>query len=330
MSADAAPAVPGSGEDDIPSPPRPVITPKDIYEVPRLAVQGLLAWALPESAWWPLSRLFGQMNAVTHPSRTRRETADVACVLAGTPVASRIARIAAANWANRYEERFHYLRAWRPGGWNPYLEVVGVEHVSAALAKGRGILFWAGNFSFNDLVTKMAWHQLGLSVSHFSRPIHGFSTTQFGVRYLNAVRRRIEDRYLGERLMVEIEETRGAMERMRDRLADNGAVSFTVGNRGHRTATASFLGGHITLATGPLALARFVGATVLPVYTLRLAPRWFEITIGPPLRVPQDAASNPDYAAAVQAYADRLAPFVLRDPGQWRGWRYTRTRSDEP
>ena len=48
MSADAAPAVPGSSEDDIPSPPRPAITPKDIYEVPRLAVQGLLAWALPE------------------------------------------------------------------------------------------------------------------------------------------------------------------------------------------------------------------------------------------------------------------------------------------
>ena len=283
--------------------------------MPRLAVQGLLAWALPESAWWPLSRLFGQINAVTHPSRTRRETADIACVLTGTPVASRIARIAAENWANRYEERFHYLRAWRPGGWNPELEVVGAEHVSAALAKGRGILFWAGNFSFNDLVTKMAWHQLGLSVSHFSRPIHGFSTTKFGVRYLNAVRRGIEDRYLGERLMVEVQETRVAMQRMSERLAANGAVSFTVGNRGHRTATASFLGGRITLATGPLALARGVGATVLPVYTLRLAPRWFEITIGPPLRVPQDAAGNPDYAAAVQAYADSLAPSCSAIPG---------------
>ena len=73
-----------------------------------------------------------------------------------------------------------------------------------------------------------------------------------------------------------------------------------------------------------------VGATVLPVYTLRLAPRWFEIIISPPLGIPKDVSGNPDYAAAVQAYADRLAPFVLRDPGQWRGWRYTRTRSDEP
>ena len=30
--------------------------------------------------------------------------------------------------------------------------------------------------------------------------------------------------------------------------------------------------------------------------------------------------------AAVQAYADWVTPFVLRDPGQWRGWRYTKPR----
>ena len=71
MRSDTVRASRGSGEEITASPPRPVIIPKDIYEVPRLAVQGLLAWALPESCWWPLSRLFGQVNAVTHPSRTR-------------------------------------------------------------------------------------------------------------------------------------------------------------------------------------------------------------------------------------------------------------------
>jgi Fe-S cluster assembly ATPase SufC len=109
---------------------------------------------------------------------------------------------AAENWANRYEERFQYLRAWRPDGWEPEIDILGAEQVRTALDKGRGIIFWAGNFSFNDLIAKIAWRRLGLAVSHFSRPIHGFSTTRFGVRYLNAVRRGIEDRYLGERLMA--------------------------------------------------------------------------------------------------------------------------------
>jgi lauroyl/myristoyl acyltransferase len=328
MSAATTSHIPRNDDNITLSEARPAITPKDLYEVPRLAVQGVIAWTLPEAAWWPLSRLFGQINAATHPLRTRRETEDIAGVLTGTRASGKIARIAAENWANRYEERFHYLRAWRPGGWKPELKIVGGENVSTALTERRGILFWAGNFSFNDLVTKMAWRQLGLSVMHFSRPIHGFSTTKFGIRYLNAVRRRIEDRYLGERIMAEVEQTRIATQRMGERLAANGFISFTVGNRGQRTATAKFLGGRITLATGPLALARRTGASVLPVYTLRLAPTSFEITFGKSLNVPEDAAGNPDYAAAVQTYAESLAEFVLRDPGQWRGWRYTSIPKD--
>jgi lauroyl/myristoyl acyltransferase len=311
-------------EPPVSAPARPLVTAKDIYEVPRLAVQGVLAWTLPQSAWWPLSRLFGRVNAATHPARTRKETMDIVAVLPGASPAGSTHPLAVENWANRYEERFQYLRAWRPGGWEPAIDIVGGEHVSAALAKGHGIIFWAGNFSFNDLIAKITWRRLGLAVSHFSRPIHGFSTTRFGVRYLNAVRRGIEDRYLGERLMAEEHETQIAMQRLRDSLKANGAISITVGNKGRNTAPANFLGGRIILATGPLAMGRTTGATVLPVSTLRLGTGKFEVTIGAPIEVRDGADGKPDYAAAVQAYADWVTPFVLRDPGQWRGWRYTK------
>ena len=274
------------------------------------------------SAWWPLSRLFGRVNAATHPERNRKETADVRSVLPDSrPNAG---RLAAENWANRYEERFQYLRAWRPDGWEPEIDILGAGRVRSALDKGHGIIFWAGNFSFNDLIAKIAWRRLGLAVSHFSRPIHGFSTTRFGVRYLNAVRRGIEDRYLGERLMAEEHETQAALQRLRESLKANGAISITVGNKGRHTASGTFLGGRIILATGPLAMGRTTGASVLPVSTLRLAPGKFEVAIGAPIEVPDDADGKPDYAAAVQAYADWVTPFVLRDPGQWRGWKYTK------
>jgi lauroyl/myristoyl acyltransferase len=320
-----APGIAGSDNEVPVSPPaRPLVTAKDIYEVPRLAVQGMLAWTFPEKVWWPLSRLFGEVNAATHPERTRNETAQVSTVLRGTRAATDPRSVAVENWANRYEERFHYMRAWRPGGWEPVIDIVGGEHVSSALDKGRGIIFWAGNFSFNDLVAKMAWRRLGLAVSHFSRPIHGFSTTRFGVRYLNAVRRGIEDRYLGERLMAEDHETQMALQRLRDKLKANGAISITVGNKGRHTASADFLGCRIVLATGPLAMGRSMGAAVLPVSTLRLAPSRFEVTIGEGIEVKDDADGKPDYPGAVQAYANWLTPFVLRDPGQWRGWRYAK------
>ena len=82
---------------------------------------------------------------------------------------------------------------WRLGA---EIKIVGAAHVSAALERGHGIVFLGGTFSFNHLVTKMAFHRLGLPVSHFSRPTHGFSDTIFGIRYLNAICRLVEDRVL--------------------------------------------------------------------------------------------------------------------------------------
>lgn len=327
MNPQDATAVPREGQRSaVPPIARPLISAKDIYEVPRLGFQAGLAWILPEAAWWPLSRLFGRVNVFFHPKRTAAEIADIAPTLKGTPAEGMAKEIAVENWANRFEERFHYMRAWRPGGWEPAIEISGAEHVTRALDEGKGIIFWAGNFSFKDLVAKIAWRRLGLAVSHFSRPIHGFSTTQFGVRYLNAVRRGIEDRYLGARLMTEDHETQAALKKLRQQLEAGGAVSFTVGDQGRRKAAARFLGSRLTLATGPLAIANATGAALLPVHTLRRGPGRFEVIIEGPIELTLGEDGKPDYAAAVQHYADLLAPIVLKDPGQWRGWRYARAK----
>lgn len=301
---------------------RRMITTKDVFEVPRLLAQGVLAWTLPQAAWWPLSRLLGQLDVAMHPKRTHEEVARVEIAYAGTVLAREAYQLAVESWANRYEDRFHYLKAWQPGGWEPEIEIGGAEHVTAALKRGRGIVFLGGTFSFNHLITKMAFHRLGLQVSHFSRPTHGFSDTHFGVRYLNAICRVVEDRYLGERFISDVSATRETLRLMRARLMDNGCVSFTVGDRGRRTATASFLNARLVLATGPLAMAWSTGATMLPVFTLRKKSGRFEVTIGEPIAFMENAEGEADYEAALQTYADMVMPYALGDPGQWRGWRY--------
>ena len=229
-------------------------------------------------------------------------------------------RIDVANWANRYEERFQYLRAWRPGGWNPRIDIYGAAHVSDALAKGHGVVFWGGNFSFNSLIAMIAMHRLGLAVTRFSVPQHGFSNTRFGMRYLNRVCGDIENRYLAERVVAEPHQISAALQYLREHLKANGAVYFGVGARGRRTTKAKFLGGCIILATGPLAMAHETGAAMLPVNTLRVGSARFEVTFGPPISFSSSSARNVDYTDAVQTYADKLTPFVLRHPGQWCGW----------
>ena len=297
----------------------------DVHEIIRLASLGLLAWTLPEFIWWPISRFLGRVNVTMHPARTRSETAQITNLLSSTNVERIPYRINVANWANRYEEKFEYLRAWRPGGWNPKIDILGADHVANALAKGHGIVFWGSNFSFNNLLAMMAVHRLGLSVSRFSVPQHGFSNTRFGIRYLNRVCRDIENRYLSERYMVRPHEISAALQSLRDCLKANEAVYFAVGGRGRRTANAKFLDGSVILPTGPLAMAHATGAAMLPVYTLRVAPAAFEVTFGAPIDFPSSSVGNVDYTAAVQTYADMLTPFVLRDPGQWCGWHLTKS-----
>ena len=127
--------------------------------------------------------------------------------------------------------------------------------------------------------------------------------------------------------MAEVNETPLSLRRMAERLAVNGCVSFTVGDRGRRTAAARFLNARLVLATGPLAMAWKTSATLLPVFTLRKEPGQFEVTIGAPIEFKEDAQGEVDYAAALQTYTNMVTPFALRDPGQWRGWRYMRPLS---
>ena len=116
----------------------------DVHEVLRLVSLGLLAWTLPESVWWSISRLLGRLNVALHPARTRFETAQIANLLSGTTAANDPYRINVTNWANRYEEKLQYLRAWRPCGWNPKIDILGAAHASNALDKWTRHRFLGG------------------------------------------------------------------------------------------------------------------------------------------------------------------------------------------
>jgi len=290
----------------------------DLYELPRLAAQTAAAWTIPESFWVPLSRSFGRLYAVTHPRQTRANARCIGNALDGSGAPGSARQYAVDYWSNRYLERFQYLKAWRPGGWRPEIHVRGRDHAAAATRAGHGIIFWSGKFAFSALVGKIALHRLGLAVAHFSRPYHGFSTSRFGIRYLNAVRRQPESWYLDERLMVPEHRTRDALEGLQRRLRAGGMVSFTIGGHGRRRDRAPLLGAAVELATGPFTLARRTGAVVLPVSTLRTGPRCYTVDIGPPLADGRAVDGAPDLSSLTAA----LAPHILRDPGQWRGWRY--------
>ncbi len=141
---------------------------------------------------------------------------------------------------------------------------------------------------------------------HLTRPSHGLSASRFGIRVLNRLWTRIEDRYLSERITIRGESTVGAMRTLRSRLRDNRVVSITVGDKAVKTVEVPFFNAKMKLATGPISLSLRHGAPLIPVFTIRSGDNGFEVIIGPPLSTGLKAIAGDGISVVANEYASRL------------------------
>jgi lauroyl/myristoyl acyltransferase len=278
----------------------------------------LPAWLLPERDWPALTRLLSPMAIGDLTKDPRATEAMISKTLGGRlpdHVAGTILRDMGAEGIFTF---FQILKCRRPGGWEPAVRISGAEHVHAALAKERGAVLWVAHAFHGHLGAKIGFRRAGLEVVHLSTPAHGFSATKFGVRHLNRMQTRIEDRYISERVLLPLQGQNAALQTLVKRLRANKAVSIT-GQRGTgRTVGARFLDGTLPLAPGAPTLAHMTGAKLLPVFAFRAADGAVEVTIEP--EIPLEGRGDAAIAAAIQSFATRSEPHVLRHPGQWLSW----------
>lgn len=228
--------------------------------------------------------------------------------------------------AHQLELRLQILRNLLLHDWQPQISMQGVSHLEAALAAGRGAILWISPFAFSDTIAKFGLHKVGHPLVHLSRPVHGFSKTKFGLRWLNPIYQRAEKRYLAERVVVHERAPAVALRRLHKVIANNGVVSITVYSWGTQVVEAPFLNGRIRIATGAPALAWKTGARLLPVFVVQDAETGrFDLLIDEPLPVSQTAFRGEAEKCAVMQYLTKLEPYVLEHPAQWLGWRSLRT-----
>jgi lauroyl/myristoyl acyltransferase len=281
-----------------------------------LAAMLAVAWVLPERLWQPLCRAMATANGRLRPRRAK-QLCDLLCWLLGTG-AGESRRLVIETRANIHMRHFHYLRTLRPGGWSPGIRLEGRERIDAALAAGRGVILWVSPLLFSDLVTKMALARDGLRVSHLSMYVHGFSRTRFGFRVLNRLAVRGEERFLAERLVITPQRPLDAIRELTKRVRDGKVVSVSaVVSRGQRSLTLPFLHGKIRLAVGAAQLARRTGATLLPVFTVRLEDGSFLTTVDEPIDLAPDRDRDEAAEIAVERYVQKLERYVKRWPSQY-------------
>ncbi len=177
-------------------------TVKDLTIIASLPVSFAVAWSLPEPLWHGVAQALSPLAARGLASRRQAMIEGIKRLVGDRPLASPPRRVIQETVAGHIEEFLQTLREYRPFGWRPAIRLEGRNHVDAALQRGCGAILWLGYFSFAGLAAKKAFHQDGFQVSHLSHPFHGFSQSRFGMRRLNRLRRRVEDRYLRERVML--------------------------------------------------------------------------------------------------------------------------------
>jgi lauroyl/myristoyl acyltransferase len=291
------------------------VSTSDLAAIAKLLSLGMVSWLAPVNWLWPISRSIGRGTTLWHGDtgsenfiRGLRAAHDVSC--------------AAPDIHQRYqdhvrEERLVVLALNRPGRrWQPSVRWHGLDHLRSALEQGSGVILWVGGFAHHQLITLMALRQAGFAVHQLTRPEHGFSTSPFGIRWLNWLWTRIERRFIAERIVIQKDDAGPALQLLRQRLGANGIVWIVVGPEARRTLDVSFLGGTIRLPTGPLHLARTSQAALLPVFTIRANDGSYDMTIERRLDVDTDIT----YASAARSYIAMLGPYVNAHPEQWGGW----------
>ncbi len=278
-----------------------------------------LSWLAPSRMWRHVSRMFAPLLA--RLALSPRKNVRSIQALAGGRIAGRTAReIQLETFAGHMEGSLQLFRGYRPGGWNPSIELSGHDAIKRGLAEGKGVILWISLFVSYSLTAKIALHRAGYAVSHLSGPTHGYPNTWIGRRLLNPIRTNIEDRYLRERVVLEWANTIPALRILKRRLEDNGIVSISVTQLAERPLRVGFLAGKIKIGGGAPTLARLTGAALLPVFPIQTGVNRFSVRVGPRIAVSTGIAPALAIERAVEDYAALLKSYVIEYPGQWLGW----------
>jgi len=300
------------------------ISKRDIALVTGMPGLLSISWLMPRRLWPGLCAKiapFAVPKMFNSPEKMQTRIADILGATPGMPEAHDIVEQLVCEQLIMILE---VLRFYRPGHWRPDIELAGLEHYEHAVAEGKGVIFWFSAFTHIALVAKAALAEDGISFSHLSKPDHGISITPFGVRFINPIQIRAENKHISERVVFNPANPGLALLKLARVVGKGDAVSITAARSRHKNAArpvkVPFFDSQFAFAQGPTLLARKTGAALLPVFVQRQDPVRYRVEIGANLNVTAPGHEQPAAEDLIRNYAAELIEHVKKDPGQWRGW----------
>lgn len=251
--------------------------------------------------------LFGAVFALALP-RARREAAETLRWVRGESSRFQRQREVLRTFTNYAHCLAESLASGRPEAEHPALRVSGEEHLSAALALGKGALVVTAHAGPWDALASVLRKRSGADVlvvmqaerDARARGLHDAVRAGAGVRVIHVG----DDPMLALSLVRQLEQN-GVVALQLDRGAPSG-----------RALEVELFGRQFSVPEGPFRLAAASGAPLVPVFARRAGYFDYEIEVHRAIALGRDA-KRADLRAAAEQAARALQDFVARDPTQW-------------
>ena len=188
------------------------------------------------------------------------------------------------------------------------LTVHGAEHLTHALAEGRGVILVTGHIGPWDSAARLLAKDLAADVvvvmlaepDERARKLHDSVRERTGVRVMH-----VGDHPLDSLPLLRHVRNGGVIAIQLDRAAPGG-----------RYLDVEMFGGREQLPEGPFRLAALSGAPIVPIFAHRAGYFRYEFSVEAPIYVAR-AAAPAELASAAARAAQSMQSFILRHPTEW-------------
>lgn len=208
---------------------------------------------------------------------------------------------------------------YTPADMDEVCEVVGLEHLDAALAKGKGALILIGHLGANQMIMPALGHK-GYAMNQLSAPPPVWAEILKDTRTTPLWRKVLARRWqLEQRLPVQHINVFKFLRPAYDCLFRNEVLGLAFdGGGGRRWTQVDFMARRANLSTQPLQLAAKTGAAILPTRVRRQpGTHRHQVEIHPPLELQSHADRAEGFRVNMQAFTDIFSQWVAANPAEY-------------
>jgi KDO2-lipid IV(A) lauroyltransferase len=278
-----------------------------------------LARALPRPALLACGSLAGRIGYALDLRRRRIALANLRLAFGPELDRGRSRHLLRASWRHfgRITLDACKLLALDRRAIEPLVRLHGVEHLTAACGRGRGVLLFSGHFGHWELGCAAVAHCLGLPLTLVARPLDNPHLE----RRLERLRARADNVVIHRR---------HALRSILRALRAGRTVGLLIDQDARDGGVFVPFFGHPASTTPALALlALRSGAAILPSFSVLGSDGTCDVTFGPPLAVEATTNRAADVLRITAACTAVVESWVRRHPEQWL-WMHRRWKSLPP